>query len=387
MAQVERMIPVDPEAKGDSYQRYKMPAIAVKIEGNGNGIKTVFPNLHDVCAVINRPEPILLSFFQFELGTQKISSQKDDKFIVMGQHTQDRIQEKVYQFITRFVLCKHCRNPQTTVSVDQRGTVKLTCEACGKLTPINPGERAYSLFGSFYKLAKEDKKALTTTAAAASTTPAAATAVPVTTAPPPPASATTDQQQQYQPVPAKQTSHIAGGAVAVVAGPNPAEVLAIEMKKDPQNAEAHVRATFEVRTQFNLEPKHMVRTVFRAIVSLNETKPIAQLQQSADLLARFCLMKDRHIVKDETQSVELENRERELQDTLMSECELFCAKLQPHKMPILLKALFESGVLVAKSVEHWLQGKSAKSIPPEQAEKMRKMTEPLVQWLNGQQIA
>ncbi|GAA5865049.1 hypothetical protein JCM3774_003950 [Rhodotorula dairenensis] len=39
----------------DSFYRYKMPVLLTKIEGKGNGIKTVFPNMADVARALNRP--------------------------------------------------------------------------------------------------------------------------------------------------------------------------------------------------------------------------------------------------------------------------------------------------------------------------------------------
>lgn len=64
-----------------------MPAIQVKVEGSGNGIKTVLPNIHDICVAINRPEEALMKYFQFDLGAQSTVFSKDDKFLLMGSHT------------------------------------------------------------------------------------------------------------------------------------------------------------------------------------------------------------------------------------------------------------------------------------------------------------
>jgi hypothetical protein len=37
------------------HQRYKMPVMTIKIEGRGNGIKTVLPNVEDVARALARP--------------------------------------------------------------------------------------------------------------------------------------------------------------------------------------------------------------------------------------------------------------------------------------------------------------------------------------------
>ena len=48
----------------DAFYRYKMPAkIVAKVEGKGNGVRTVLPNLHDIAKALERPSVYLLKFF------------------------------------------------------------------------------------------------------------------------------------------------------------------------------------------------------------------------------------------------------------------------------------------------------------------------------------
>jgi len=39
----------------DAFYRYKMPKLVSKIEGKGNGIKTVIPNMADIARALSRP--------------------------------------------------------------------------------------------------------------------------------------------------------------------------------------------------------------------------------------------------------------------------------------------------------------------------------------------
>ena len=358
----ERLIAIDPKKANDNFYRYKMPAITVKVEGNGNGIKTVFPNMHDICAKIRRPEHIMLSFFQFELGAQKIANTKDDKFIVMGSHTQERMQEKVYAFIEKFVLCKvgDCRNPETNVLVEGKDKVSLQCRACGKISPVSPGEKAYQAFVQHYKNAPKESMVPGAAATAASSTDAAAAATPGT-----------------KPAAPIQKSTVADERE------NPIDILARELKKNPTAVDAHIRCMFELRSSYNLDDKLQIRLAFRAVIQEDETHFMSCLQKNLDLLLRFAIVKERTSTSDENIKAELEKKEKVLQSTLVGECETLAAKYGAFKMPIVLKMLFENGVLLASSIQEWhASPKCQKSTPPEAGAEMKKLSEPLVKWLS-----
>jgi translation initiation factor 5 len=103
-----------------------------KVEGTGNGIKTVVVNATAVAKALNRPPTcknkkqyftkknffsfLLLDvtkFFGCELGAQVQMNAKEDRYIVNGAHDCEKLQTLLDGFIKRFVLCPNCDNPET----------------------------------------------------------------------------------------------------------------------------------------------------------------------------------------------------------------------------------------------------------------------------------
>eukprot|EP00835_Amoeboradix_gromovi_P003641 NODE_249_length_12946_cov_0.357438.p4 type:complete len:374 gc:universal NODE_249_length_12946_cov_0.357438:6853-5732(-) len=115
----------------DAFYRYKMPKIACKVEGKGNGIKTVIPNIQDVARALHRRSDYITKYFGFELGSQTIVGDRD---IVNGAHDAARLQSILSNFIKKFVLCQKCDNPETDLIVEgskKRQVIYQVCVACG----------------------------------------------------------------------------------------------------------------------------------------------------------------------------------------------------------------------------------------------------------------
>ncbi|KAI7345968.1 hypothetical protein KC354_g14469, partial [Hortaea werneckii] len=68
----------------DPFYRYKMERLQSKIEGKGNGIKTVIVNLSNVADQLARPPNYVIKYFGFELGAQTNMDPKDDRWIING---------------------------------------------------------------------------------------------------------------------------------------------------------------------------------------------------------------------------------------------------------------------------------------------------------------
>ena len=116
----------------DAFYRYKMPRLQAKIEGKGNGIKTVIPNMVDIGRALARPPSYITKYFGAELGALSTCDEKASKYIVNGAHDAEKLQVLLDGFIGKFVLCQSCENPETVLSISKKdGTINRSCQACG----------------------------------------------------------------------------------------------------------------------------------------------------------------------------------------------------------------------------------------------------------------
>lgn len=152
----------------DQFYRYKMPRLLAKVEGSGNGIKTVIINMVEIGKSLCRPPTYPTKFFGCELGAQTQFDFKNNRFIVNGSHDANKLQDLLDDFIKKYVLCSECDNPETILIV-KKGNIGQRCRACGyvgmvdlrhKLSTFilkNPPEHDPRISGSS-KTARKDKK-------------------------------------------------------------------------------------------------------------------------------------------------------------------------------------------------------------------------------------
>ncbi|XP_055941320.1 eukaryotic translation initiation factor 5-like [Argiope bruennichi] len=116
----------------DQFYRYKMPKLLAKVEGKGNGIKTVVVNMVEVAKALNRPPTYPTKYFGCELGAQTQFDLKNERYIVNGSHDAAKLQDLLDGFIKRYVLCPSCDNPETVLTVlPKKGVINTKCIACG----------------------------------------------------------------------------------------------------------------------------------------------------------------------------------------------------------------------------------------------------------------
>lgn len=128
----------------DPFYRYKMPPLVAKVEGRGNGIKTAVVNTSDVARALNRPPAYVIKFFGFELGAQTSLNQDLERYIVNGAHDAPKLQDCLDVFISKFVLCGSCQNPETDFIIQKDGSVYKDCKACGAKTIVDPRHKLTS---------------------------------------------------------------------------------------------------------------------------------------------------------------------------------------------------------------------------------------------------
>ena len=78
----------------------------------------------------------VIKYFGFELGAQTNTNPADDRWIINGAHEASKLQDYLDGFINKFVLCKHCKNPETDVNIKDGGII-LDCKACGRRSDVD----------------------------------------------------------------------------------------------------------------------------------------------------------------------------------------------------------------------------------------------------------
>jgi len=140
----------------DPSYRYKMPRITAKVEGRGNGIKTVLTNIFEVALSLNREAPEITKYFGCEMGSQTSFSAETERAVVNGAHTAQDLQNKLSHYIESFVLCKQCRLPETSYRC-KNGTISQKCAACGAKDDCDMTHKLTTFIVNQYKKAKSEK--------------------------------------------------------------------------------------------------------------------------------------------------------------------------------------------------------------------------------------
>jgi|TARA_B100001971_G_C17908391_1_gene391600 translation initiation factor 2 subunit 2 len=107
-----------------SSERFEVP----KIEGHGEGTKTILTNLQQISSYLRRDQEHLLKFLLKELATS--GSIKNNRAILHRKINSQKINEKIKDYTKEFVICNQCNKPDTEIK-KEKGFAFLHCLACG----------------------------------------------------------------------------------------------------------------------------------------------------------------------------------------------------------------------------------------------------------------
>ena len=129
------MINIPSYIKDPSY-RYQMPALQIKVEGKGNGIRTKLVNLFEVSRHLGVPPEYALRYFGAEFGAIIEYKESEQKAMLNGEFRREDLQNSMDHFIEKFVLCPVCKYPEIRIRIKKKELFS-DCKACGKVRPMD----------------------------------------------------------------------------------------------------------------------------------------------------------------------------------------------------------------------------------------------------------
>ncbi|KAG0082188.1 hypothetical protein BGZ93_002501 [Podila epicladia] len=375
----------------DAFYRYKMPKLVSKIEGKGNGIKTVIPNMSDIARALCRPSTYPTKYFGCELGAQVKCDEKTDRYIVNGAHDAAKLQQLLNGFIQKFVLCPSCGNPETDIIVDKSSTIQMYCNACGRrnkgenihklatyIVKNPPVNSAYGKKGKGDKADKKSKKNGTSTPVEeeeedkdddfTKKIKEEAAAIP--------------DADNYQSALGDDWSvdTSAEGAAARMRelegsvktqmtldddedengdGENPYELFGIFLEENPKASDAEILAEAE---ELGITTKSRAVTVLIQCIFTDDMA--REIKTRTPLLRKF-------VVNEKNQKALLGGMERVL----------ITSKTLMMKAPLILKAFYDNDILEEDVILRWGEKPSKKYVSRDEAKDVRTRVEPFLRWL------
>ncbi|KAF9998275.1 hypothetical protein BGZ80_009496 [Entomortierella chlamydospora] len=377
----------------DAFYRYKMPKLVAKIEGKGNGIKTVIPNMSDIARALSRPSTYPTKYFGCELGAQVKCDEKTDRYIVNGAHDAPKLQQLLNGFIQKFVLCPSCGNPETDIIVDKTSTIQMYCNACGRR---NKGENVHKLatyivknppvnsaYGKKSKADKADKADKKSKKNGSST---------------PPEEEEEDRDDDFTKKIKEEAAAIpdadhyqsalgdgwsvdtsAEGAAARMKelegniktqltldddeddedGENPYELFGVFLEENPKATDAEI---LEKAGELDITTKSRAVTVLIQCIFTDDMA--REIKTRAPLLRKF-------VVNEKGQKAVLGGMERVL----------ITSKTLMLKAPLILKAFYDNDILEEDIILKWGEKPTKKYVTREEAKDVRTRVEPFLRWL------
>lgn len=109
--------------------RFTVPKAYSVIQGN----RTIIQNFKEIAEALNRDPQHLLKFLLRELGTA--GNLEGGRAIMQGKFTHYLINDRVDDYVKRYIMCHECNRPDTKIVREDR-IFLLKCEACGAKAPL-----------------------------------------------------------------------------------------------------------------------------------------------------------------------------------------------------------------------------------------------------------
>ncbi len=110
-------------------KRFSVPKAYSVIQGN----RTFIQNFREISDALNRDPQHLLKYLLRELGTA--GNLEGGRAIMQGKFTHYLINERINDYVDKFVICQECSRPDTRIIREDRIFI-LKCEACGAKAPL-----------------------------------------------------------------------------------------------------------------------------------------------------------------------------------------------------------------------------------------------------------
>ena len=120
----EALKKVKPIESSEFSERFEIPRVQSQVEGK----KTIITNFKALTNHIRRKGEHLAKYLMRELATPGIL--KGDRFTLQRRLPSDRIDEKIKNYVSEFVICKECGKPDTELN-KKEGYWFIHCLACG----------------------------------------------------------------------------------------------------------------------------------------------------------------------------------------------------------------------------------------------------------------
>lgn len=110
--------------------RFDIPKVRGHIQGN----RTIISNFVSIATSIRRPPEHLLKYILKELATP--GEINKGAALIGRKVSASMINERVKQYVNKFVLCPECKKPDTKIKKEDNFYF-IKCLACGEKKPIN----------------------------------------------------------------------------------------------------------------------------------------------------------------------------------------------------------------------------------------------------------